>query len=126
LTTALDRVRDALGDTSETAPLRSDERIEAALLRAGTTAEAETVNAAAENAAVAAIASSIASEYRNKITSFGESGGVSVNWGDRAARWDKFAADVRTGRLAPIGGGMAMVLGDYRLDLIEPLAAEVA
>lgn len=111
LITALDRVRDAIGDRDATDPLRSDEQIEQMLINAGTTATATTIDSDAENAAVAILAGGLYREFARKPSSFSKSGGISISWGNRVAAWKSLAEGVGIGVSSSSSWGTPVLVG---------------
>jgi hypothetical protein len=87
LPTALDRIRDAIGDTDENNPILSNESI-AGYLDGGTQAQAS------ELLAAAACLDKMAVRVAGRAVSISE-GGTSVNWGDVAKRYRDQAAAFR-------------------------------
>lgn len=84
LTSDLDWMRDALGDTDTSAALYEDEAYTAYL------------DAADDNwrLGAAAMARRLASRYANRPTSLTSDDGSGIRWGDRVANWLKTAAQL--------------------------------
>jgi hypothetical protein len=120
LVTTKDIVRAALGDTDEASALRSDEAILATLAMFD---EASSPI----NATIGFLALSLANEYRRRVSSFSESGGISVSWADRVKGWDQLARDIHDRKVsfdpATIGGATWMAPVDLNLDILEPSLA---
>jgi hypothetical protein len=77
------------------------------------------------DATIGFLAMSLANEYRRRVSSFSESGGISVSWADRVKGWDQLARDIRAGKIgfdpSTIGGASWMVPVDFNLDIYEPM-----
>lgn len=117
LTTALDRVRHAIGDTDANAPLRQDDTIAAVLDGVGGS-ETATVATTAETLAIIDLASALAVEFARKPDSFSKSGGISVSWRERVKAWQTLASTLRASlaTTAAVTGSVAVSLGTYRGD----------
>jgi hypothetical protein len=97
LDTALDRIRDILGDTDKTSPLRTDARIEAAISYAGS-----------ENAAIGWIARSLVAEFAQQPVRVSLTG-LSVDYSARIPYWQTLADTYASS--ATIGGFAFVVAG---------------
>lgn len=123
MATTKDVVREAIGDTNAAAPLRSDERISATIVRFASASRPI-------DSTVAFLVSGLANEYRTRPSSFSESGGVSVSWADRVRGWDALVRSLAKGEItfeagdAPIAGGFAAPF-DLTFDIYTPTLAMI-
>lgn len=88
LNTALDRIRDVIGDTNAADALRTDERINAAIAQYG------------EDGAIAWLANSLVAEFAQqpvRVTSDGQS----IDYSERVKAWQQLASRYSTSIDAP-------------------------
>lgn len=93
LPTARDRIRDLLGDTDATNPLRWDETYDANLVYYGDS----------EATVIAKMARSLASQFAQNPSSVSIPGGPSVSWSSRVSTWLDLAKRFESS--AEAGGG---------------------
>ena len=89
LATLKDHIRLALGDTNVNTPLLDDQTINAKLA------------AFSYCEALAQCAEALISQFGQRPSEYGESGGVRITWGERISAWRKIVEDARSGRINP-------------------------